>query len=519
MRRRSQPARGAHESGRQQDYCRAIRCRVVPRSGAAGLDRFISRLMKTHRIPGLSLGIAQNGTPLVSRGYGFRDRKSMLPATPRTIYGIASITKSFTALCILQLEEAGRLRVTDRVIRHLPEFRTSDPRSTRRITLHHLLSHTSGLPALPTATYAMLRILRRDYPIDVRKLRRFGLDPHHPPLDSYEQLLDFLATARYRMLGPPGRYFSYANEAFGLLGAIVERLSGRTYESYLEEEILRPAGLVHSTCDPGIMFRSPEVTTLYESRQTGGRTRIRSSQEWIEDACLRPAGGLRSNVEDLLRYLEIFRTGGCVGRERIVARSSVKKMLRPVIAILPGHYYGYGLALKPDHHGYLVAYHGGGSKGVGAEITVVPEKGITAVELSNLGGASSFKAAYAGINPLLGAPMDEDFFLPPPRREIPRSLREYSGWFCAGFGSWVRLSPVRDHLKADLYSADGNVKGMRVLPGEHDMFRVRLGPDSIPVRFVRTPEGRIKGFLGPWLFHRRSSEREFRAAPRGRTVW
>ena len=491
----------------------------MPRLVDADLDRFISRLMKTRRIPGLSIGISRKGIPLVSRGYGFRDRESMLPATPRTIYGIASLTKSFTALCILKLEEDGRLRVTDPVTRHLPEFRTSDPRSSRKITLHHLLSHTSGLPALPTTHYAMLRSLARDDSIDARKLRRFGLDPDHPPLDSYEQVLDFLATARYRMLGPPGRYFCYANEAFGLLGAVIERLSGRTYESYLEEEVLRPAGMFHSTCDPGIMFRFPEVTTLYESRLKGGRARIRPSQEWLEDSCLRSAGGLRANVEDLLRYLEIYRTGGRVGSERIVGRSSVRKMLRPVIAIHPGHYYGYGLALKPDHHGYLVAYHGGGNRGVGAEITVVPEKGITAVVLSNLGGAASFKAAYAGINPLLGVPMDEDFFRPPQRREAPRSLREYSGWYCAGFGNWIRLTPAGDHLTASLSSPDWNVKGVRLVPVGPDEFRARLGRDSDPVRFVRTPEGRIKGLLWVWWFHRRSSEREFRAAPRGRTVW
>ena len=211
--------------------------------------------MRRARIPGLSLGVTRDGHPVVARGYGFRDREHQLPATPRTVYGIASMTKSFTALAILRLEEDRKLKTTDPVVRYLPDFRLGGSRWTQKIQLHHFLNHTSGLPPLPSIYYASARSLARDPPYDPRVARRAGVDPAHAPLDTYQDVMEFLARTRYRPLGPPGQYFSYSNEAFGLLGAVIERASGRTYESYLEEEILRPAGMAHSTFATGIMFR------------------------------------------------------------------------------------------------------------------------------------------------------------------------------------------------------------------------------------------------------------------------
>lgn len=483
------------------------------------LDRYVARLMRTDRIPGLSLGIAKDGKPTVLRGYGFRDREADLPATPRTVYGLASITKSFTALATLQLEERGRLRVTDRVTRHLPEFRTPDPRWGSRITLRHLLSHSSGIPAIPATRYAYARNYAREPASEARRERRLGIDPHHAPLDSYEQVLEYLATERYRLLGPPGRYFSYSNIGFALLGAVIERASGRTYETYVGEEVLAPAGMTRTTFDPGVMFRFPEVTTLYTKSRAGGRLRLVPSQEWMEAASARPGGGLRSNVEDMLRYLEIYRTGGRVGRERIVSRSSVKKMLRPAIAMPGGFRYGYGVAMKPDYHGHLVAQHGGGHKGISAEIVVVPDTGVTGVVLTNVEGVSAYRALYAGINPLLGLPMQEDIFRPLPPSEPPRSFREFSGWYCAGVGMWVRIIAGRRDLTADLLTTDGNEKGIKLTPNGGDDFVLRWGRDQWTVRFYRGAGRRVKGLWAAYTCFRRSSAEELRRAGRGHIVW
>jgi CubicO group peptidase (beta-lactamase class C family) len=491
----------------------------MPRSSRIDLDRFASRLMRRGRIPGISLGIAKNGRPVVARGYGFRDRERGLPATSATVYGIASMTKSFTALAILQLEENRRLRVTDPVVRHLPEFRTPTPGWTRKITLHHFLNHSSGLPPLPSIYYASARSLARDPPYDPRVARRVGIDPAHSPLDTYAQVMEFLATEPYRLLGPPGKFFSYSNEAFGLLGAVIERASGQSYESYIEDEILRPSGMTHSTFDTGIMFRFPEVTTLYSPQRTGARPRLVPSQDWWEDTSLRACGALRTNIDDLFSYLEIYRTGGRVGRERIVSASSVRKMLRPTIAIWPGVFYGYGIAVRPDYHGSLLAFHEGDLKGVSSEFAVVPKKGVGGAVLANVEGAPSPALLGAGINQQLGLPLGTPFIDRWVPSEPPRSLRPFEGWYCSGEGIWAEVAARGTHLRLDFRGIEWTAMDVTLRPAGDDRFVGQVRGEPLRVRFARDPRGRIWAAFMGWRLVRRRNPGDLPKASKGRMVW
>ncbi len=493
----------------------------MARASENEIDTFAGRLMRRSRIPGLSLGVTRRGRTVLAKGYGFRDRERGLPATPSTVYGIASVTKSFTALAVLRLEEHGRLRVSDPVQRHLPEFRTPSPRWTPKIRLHHFLSHTSGLPPLPSIYYASARSLARDPPYDPRVARRVGVDPDHEPLDSYEQVLDFLATERYRMLGPPGRHFSYSNEAFGLLGAVIERASGRTYESFLEEEVLRPAGMTRTTFDTGIMMRFPEVTTLYSPKRTGRRPRLVPSQDWWEDTSLRACGSLRTNIDDLLSYGEIYRTAGKVGRETVVSAASVRKMLRPYVPVEPGSgvFYGYGVAVRPDYHGTLLAFHGGGLKGVSSEFAVVPEKGIVGAVLANVENVPSSLVLRAAINQQLGLPLRTPFFDVPAPSAAPRSLQEYRGWYCSGEGIWMEVRPRGRSLRADFRGIENTTKGLVLKPNGADQFVVRSGGQVSTVEFVRDPEGKIGAAFVNWRLLRRRQRDELARAAKGRMTW
>ena len=478
--------------------------------------------MRRARIPGLSLGVVVHGRRVVSRGFGYRDRALRLPATSRTVYGIASMTKSFTALAILRLQEDGRLRVTDPVVRYLPEFRTPEPRRTRAITLHHFLTHSSGLPPLPSIYYTSARSLARDPPYDPKVARRVGIDPDHPPIDTYEGLLEFLATERYRLLGPPGAQFSYSNEAFGLLGAVIERVSGRTYERYVEDEILRPAGMRSSTFDTGVMFRQPEVTTLYSPHWTGSGRGWSASQDWWEDTCLRAAGALRTNLEDLFSYLEIYLGQGRVGRERIVSRRSLATMLRPAIEIQPGLFYGYGIAVRPDYHGHRLAFHGGGLKGVSSEFAVVPDAGLGGAVLANADGVPSGRILAGAINRYLGVPLESPFVPLPGRSPPPPSPAEltgYCGWYCSGEGIWVQVSPRRGGLRADFRGIEATLRGLKLRPIGADRFVLRRRGESGHFEFVRERTRRIWAVKVDWRLLRRRDPRELSRARFGRMVW
>ncbi len=475
--------------------------------------------MRRARIPGLALGLVRAGRPVLARGYGYRDRAGRAPATPDTIFGIASMTKSFTALSVLRLQEEGRLKVEDPVVRHLPEFRTPEPRWTSRITLEHFLTHSSGLPPLPSLYYTSGRSIARDPPYDPRTARRVGIDPDHPPIDTYEGLMEYLGTTTYRLLGPPGRQFSYSNEGYGLLGAVIERAAGRTYERFVEEEILRPAGMTRSTFDTGIMLRSPEVTTLYSPNWSRAKGPLVASQEWWEDTCLRAAGALRTNVRDLLQYLALFLDRGRVGRERIVTAESLRAMLTPRVPIQPGLFYGYGMAVRPDYHGRPLAFHEGGLKGVASAFAVLPNERVGGTVLANSDAAPSLRVLEAGINHLLGLPVTTPFVEVPGRSRSDRRLAEYGGWYCSGEGIWCHIVPHRRHLVADYRGIERTDRGLRLWPADPDGFVVRRAGKVGYVRFERDRSGRIWAARLGWRLVRRRRPSDLSRARRGRLVW
>jgi CubicO group peptidase (beta-lactamase class C family) len=332
-------------------------------------------------------------------------------------------------------------------------------------------------------------------------------------------MLAFLAAERYKPLGPPGRYFSYSNEAFGLLGAVIERVTGRTYESYLEQNILRPAGMRHTTFDTGIMLRSRDVTTLYSPKWTGRRHGLVPSQDWWEDTCLRACGALRSNIEDMLRYTEIYRTEGKVGRERIVRRESVRRMLHPHAWIEPGLGYGYGVAIVPDFHGTKVVMHSGGMKGVASVFAALPEKGITGVVLCNAEGAPAETILVGGINALLGVPFKTPLLEYPPRPGKPVDLRPYAGWYCSGEGIWAHIIPRRGHLRLDFHGIELISKGLRFRTNGPDEFVKGRGANAWPLRFERDDHGRLWAASLGWRLVRLRSRAELRRAATGQMVW
>jgi len=484
-----------------------------------GLDQIVRRGMARAKTPGGLTRPPAPGRAPFAQGYGFRNREAKLPATPRTLYGIASVTKSFTALAVLRLAEHGLLKVSDPVARHLPELRIPGASSRRPIRIHHFLTHSSGLPPLPSIYYTSMRSVRRDPPYDPRVARRVGVDPDHVPIDTYEQLMRYLSEEKYRLLGPPGACFSYSNEGFGLLGVIIERASGRTYESFLEEELLRPAGMASTTFDTGVLFRQPEVTTLYSPRWTGQRHSLVPSEEWWEDTCLRGAGALRTNVTDLLQYLQIFLTGGRVGRERIVSASSVAEMVRPHVPIRHGVHYGYGLAVRPDYHGTLLVHHSGGLKGVSSFIAAVPRKGIAGAALSNADTSPMEPVLTAAINLALGLPPRTPFEEIPQPLRTPGPTRPYVGWYCSGEGIWAEVRPRKDHLRLDFRGIEAITKNIRLRDAGDDEFVTRIRGQRGSIRFLRDASGRVEAMFEGWRVVRRRRPSDLPLAARGRLVW
>ena len=511
------------DPGRLYDLSRLI-IKSLLASGAMtrpppSAEESVQRWMARERVPGASLTIAERGRETISRGYGYRDKVGRLPATPRTIYGIASATKSFTALAILRLEEEGRLSLQDPIAKHLPEFRTPDPRMARRITVHHFLTHTSGLPPLPTIVYLTARSLAEDPSYDPREDRRCGIDPDHGPIDTYEQLLEYLRTARYRLLGPPGRHFSYSNEAFGLLGAVIERASGRTYEGYLDEAILRPLGMRSTTFDNGIMLRCPDVTTPYTLVSTRGRRRLVPSKLWGEAPCLRACGGLRSNAQDLSRFVQLFLNAGKVNGERIVAAATIRRMTTPYAEAFPGIHYGYGIVVQPDYHGTMIAYHGGSSQGVSSLFVVAPRRRLGGAILANVQGVRPELGLMPQINARMGLPLATPLESVPKTASMESSLRDFQGWYGSGEGVWLEVRARRGSLWLYDHGATVKPKGVELRAAGPDRFVLRSRGREEQVHFERQHGQRVWAVFRYWRLIRRRGPRAFRHARALTTVW
>ena len=191
--------------------------------------------MEKEQIPGVAVALSKNGQIIYERGFGTRNFETNEPVTPETIFGIASITKSFTALAIMKLVEEGRLQVEDAVIEHLPEFQLVDYANMEDIKIRHLLSHTTGLATME------------------RKEQLTKFDEH----------LHYLNEKAWTWVGKPGEYMCYNNDMFLLLGAIIEKITGENYQAYINKQIINPLQMTRTTYNLLELQSFDNVTTPY----------------------------------------------------------------------------------------------------------------------------------------------------------------------------------------------------------------------------------------------------------------
>lgn len=455
--------------------------------------------MARHAIPAVALAMADEGQEVFAEGFGVREVGVGGEVTPDTIFGVASVTKGFTALAIMQLAEAGKLSVDDPVVRYLPGYRTPDAAGARATTLHHFLTHTAGLPPLASRFFALTRATADD-PFATPRPAWIA---DHPPLDNADDLLAYIAELDFVPLGAPGEYFSYCNEGFALLGAIVERVSGQPYAAYVQANILDPLGMTCSTFDRRPLTGRADVAALHIAREVDGQRTVLAAPQPSYVPLWYPAGGLNTTARELLRYLEIYRTGGLSGGARLLSATGIARMVTPhTRGGGPGASYGYGLGVRQDYHGAKLVQHGGGSKGITSHVLVAPERGYTAAALTNLAEIPADRLALAPLNRSLGLPLDTPFVEYGAATYSPAQLSRYAGSYRGGEGTLlvatveggqliVRLAgqelvarPVGDDgIVLDLPSGESYARFL--LPEQGPAWGIALGSRILP-RYVET---------------------------------
>lgn len=341
----------------------------IPEQTLTAIDAYLASQMQELRIPGLALGIVQGDQIVHLKGFGVAD-PSGRAVTPQTPFILNSISKSFAALAVMQLVEAGKIELDAPVQRYLPWFQVADKMASTQITVRHLLNQTCGLPE--SASYA-------DLATPARKA------------DTLEQRVRRLSTTQLNR--PVGATFAYTDANYDVLGLLVQMVVGQPYTTVVQQQILTPLAMPHS------------MTTRPDALPTDLATGYRSwfgfpvpYQQWYAHALL-PSGDLISTAEEMTHYLIAQLNEGCYNDTAILSPQGIATLQQP--AVREGEsekFYGMGWEVRPMND-LTVVRHDGTSANYYADVVLDPTKGWGVVVLLNL---NSFNLYGGRLHALTG---------------------------------------------------------------------------------------------------------------------
>ena len=385
---------------------------------AAQIDEYMKAATELGRFSG-SILVAQEGKVVISKGYGFANLEHGIPNTPETKFRIGSITKQFTAMAIMILQETGSLNVQDRVC----EYLTNCPEAWRQITIHHLLTMTSGIPNF------------QNFP-DNERYERLPTTAEATIERFRDKPLEFT----------PGEQFSYTSSGYVLLGHIIEQVSGLRYEDFLTQQVFQPLRMQNSGYD--------HPHTVLKNRAAGyGKQGTRPiNAVHFEMDTPHAAGALYSTVEDLFLWDQALYT------EKLISKSSLETMF--TVFREP---YAYGWIVA-DSFGHKMVTHSGTISGFRAAIARFPEEKVCLIVLSNI------EEAYTQLTTDLAAIVfGEDYEIPrvPDTVRIdPNTLDQYVGKYRFGEYWDIMITKEDERLMIHLF------------PGSRSYYEIHHESDS-----------------------------------------
>jgi len=457
------------------------------------IEKNIPLYMERARMPGFSIAVVKDGATIYAEGFGLRDTQKILPATPDTLYGIGSITKSFVAIGIMQLVEAGKIKLDDPVSKHIP-FELGLPDDP--ITIHHLLTHSPGIPSLATSTVAISRGL--------------GLDTG-VPLGSAADFYRLVNGAQDEIVARPGERFFYHNAAWRMLGAIIQEKSGMPFHRYLKENVIDPLGMERTTLSLTAFNADPDH--ILPHLKVGDEVRASrfpypNPDDNLEFSFITAAGGIVSSVNEMTRYLNAQIEKGKTGSGRLASESSFEQMQELHIRRPDGYYgeygYGYGLGITPDFFDHEMIGHGGSIAVSTAYMAVVPDLKIGVVMMGNSSGMSYSTIAESVFAILMGKMPEETIPASLIRERMKRLMGSYEV-----YRGLERLKVVSRggmlHLEVKSQRT-GNTSQTPLISEDPtlastDFYTLRNGLKS-PVEFVVRDDGRIDLFIGRYVYHK-----------------
>ncbi|MBC8076052.1 MAG: beta-lactamase family protein [Chloroflexales bacterium] len=416
------------------------------------LEQRIQRAIQAQRYVGMAVAIIQGAEVTYARGFGVASVEDASPqVTPDTLFCIGSISKTLTATLVMRLVEQGRLDLDTPIVNYLPGFQFSDPALGARITLRHVLSHTTGLPAGG-----------KDFgPRDPDALRRFVWDE----------------LPMYAFIAPPGRLHLYNNTVLVIAGHVAEAVTGRFYEELMQELVFDPLGMQRTTFDRLVAMTYP----LALAHRVGADGVLRTKHRFTDNVSGNPAGFGISSTLDLAHFAIMHLSRGQFAGAQFLAPESVAEMQLPHAnrsTFGVESHYGMGW-YTGSYKGVRQVLHGGMLESYNCFLTLFPDQGVGVVLQSNYDDGTEIGDLVEQIyDGLLG--LREAHASPRPVAPDRAAWERHVGTYLSTSRGLATIRAEGDELMLEQ-----NDTSMALVAVEGDLYQA----EHTPVRFLPEPAG------------------------------
>ncbi len=368
------------------------------------VDARIAQLVERDRLAGVSVCVKGPEGVIFEKGYGFRNAEKTIVPDPDTLFGIASMSKSITALAISILETEGKLSWDDPVHKYFPSFRV--PGAARdTITLRTLAMHTAGIPPMEPLEWSIaVNSVNRDSEW-IRAMR--ASSPNQ--MNTIDQIIDYIASCPYPTVGAPGENMSYSNEGYAILSYVVDQVAGQKLEDFCMERIFLPLHMTRTIMDDDCVtareLSGGNITSLFEM-ENGVQV---CDDDWSILPPFRGCAMVKSTARDMATYYRCLSNYG----DGILPRAAVEAMIGPSIPAGPIAVYGLGL-YKRTKEGRVICEHSGGLHGVSTKGGLILGEGYGFAVLCNQGDEDMDDIMWTLYNAVMGLPLETShrWFIP-----------------------------------------------------------------------------------------------------------